>query len=115
MLAGHHDLAQTLWDMADEKLPRCVFLSSLDLGMGKSTVLVAFIEHLLASPDHEDVAVLVCLSRLSEMKDFEAEHQSLQSGTRTIWLNTSGTSSRRHCSILSNEAWTQTRSSKPRG
>jgi hypothetical protein len=61
-------LAETLEDMADGVAPPKFFLSSLDPGVGKSQTLVKFIDTLLASAAHEHVGVLLCVSRLSEVK-----------------------------------------------
>ena len=49
------------------------FLSLLDPGVGKSQALVHFIDALLASRGHEDVGVLICVSRLSEVERFVEE------------------------------------------
>jgi hypothetical protein len=53
--------------MADGTAPPSFFLSSLDPGVGKTTALIHFVQHLLRSQQHEDVAVLLCVSRLEEI------------------------------------------------
>ncbi len=62
------DLAETLEQMAEGTAPAKFFLSSLDPGVGKTQTLVKFIDTLLASPVHDHVGVLLCVSRLSEVK-----------------------------------------------
>ncbi|SER75730.1 hypothetical protein SAMN04490244_1112 [Tranquillimonas rosea] len=49
-----------------ESLPR-FHLSSLDPGTGKTLLVKHFIKTLLSSSNHEEVAVLVCVSRLEEV------------------------------------------------
>ncbi|MFV0475929.1 MAG: hypothetical protein ACK5MQ_17255 [Pikeienuella sp.] len=56
--------------MAEGRCPRRFHLSSLDPGVGKTSLSVAFVNRLLASPAHDGVAVLVCLSRLVEVESF---------------------------------------------
>lgn len=53
--------------MADGTAPPSFFLSSLDPGVGKTTTLIYFVQQLLRSQQHEDVAVLLCVSRLEEI------------------------------------------------
>ncbi|MGR3735677.1 hypothetical protein [Pseudophaeobacter sp.] len=53
--------------MADGMAPPSFFLSSLDPGVGKTTALINFAQHLLRSDQHKDVAVLLCFSRLEEI------------------------------------------------
>lgn len=61
-------LVKVLADMAEGEAPPSFFLSSLDPGVGKTTALIVFIKELLASKDHGDVAVLVCVPRLDEIR-----------------------------------------------
>jgi len=61
------EVAKTLEAMAEGTCPPQVFLSSLDPGVGKTTTLIEFIKQIVASPEHSDVGVLVCLSRLDEV------------------------------------------------
>lgn len=53
--------------MADGTAAPNFFLSSLDPGVGKTTTLIHFVQQLLRSQQHEDVAVLLCVSRLEEI------------------------------------------------
>ncbi len=53
--------------MADGTAPPNFFLSSLDPGVGKTTTLIHFVQHLLRSEHHRDVSVLLCVSRLDEI------------------------------------------------
>lgn len=61
------ELASTMSAMADGIAPPNFFLSSLDPGVGKTTALVCFVQELLKSERHKDVAVLLCVSRLEEI------------------------------------------------
>ncbi|NSY39291.1 DEAD/DEAH box helicase family protein [Leisingera sp. ANG59] len=62
------DVVATLCDMADGSCAPTIHLSSLDPGMGKTTALTHFLRRFVASPDHLHVGVLVCLSRLDEIR-----------------------------------------------
>ena len=62
------DVVGTLCDMADGSCAPTIQLSSLDPGMGKTTALIHFLQRVVASPDHLDVGVLVCLSQLDEIQ-----------------------------------------------
>lgn len=62
------DVVGTLCDMADGSCAPTIQLSSLDPGMGKTTALIHFLRRVVASPDHLDVGVLVCLSQLDEIQ-----------------------------------------------
>lgn len=68
MWQGLADLAQILERMANGDCPRQFYLSSLDPGVGKTQTIVHFIRALLSSPAHEDVGVIICVSRLNEIK-----------------------------------------------
>ncbi|MCA1807732.1 MAG: DEAD/DEAH box helicase family protein, partial [Actinobacteria bacterium] len=65
---GLRDLAEALEAMADGQLSRRYHLSSLDPGVGKTTMMKHFIRHLLGSPQHDDVSVMVCVSRIDEVR-----------------------------------------------
>jgi hypothetical protein len=71
MLEAIRDVLSTLKAMAEETCQEHVFLSSLDPGVGKTSAVVSFIKALRMSPrfDHQDTAVLVCLSRLEQIED----------------------------------------------
>lgn len=45
-----------------------LYLSALDPGVGKTTTLVAYVTALLRSEEHRGVGVLICLSRLTEIR-----------------------------------------------
>ena len=59
--------AQVLEAMAEETIPPQFHLSSLDPGVGKTTLIRHFIMALLSSPLHGYVSILVCVSRLEEI------------------------------------------------
>jgi hypothetical protein len=73
---GHHpsadhwdaiaDVAGAMEDMANGTAPQKVMLSSLDCGVGKTQTTVAFARSLVASPDHREVGMLICVGRLTE-------------------------------------------------
>jgi hypothetical protein len=62
------ELVKLMSDMAEGTAPASFFLSSLDPGVGKTTALIVFVKELLASQDHGDVAILVCVSRREEIR-----------------------------------------------
>src|SRR6056297_80195 len=68
MKDGLRDLAEALEGMAEERLPRLYHLSSLDPGVGKTTMTQHFIHHLLRSPQHDGVSVMVCVSTIDEVR-----------------------------------------------
>lgn len=70
---GLNDLANQLEAMAEGKLKPLFYLSSLDPGVGKTTVIIEFMRNLLASKDHENVAALICLGRLAEIRSLVAQ------------------------------------------
>ena len=61
-------LVEKMVAMAEGTASPSFYLSSLDPGVGKTTTLIHFIRALLGSEHHEDVAVMVGLSRLDEIK-----------------------------------------------
>ena len=61
------DIARTLEAMATGKADPKLFLSSLDPGQGKSTVLSYFIKTLLQHSMFDHVGVLVCVTRRDEI------------------------------------------------
>ena len=61
------ELASVLEDMAEGRCPPKMFLSSLDPGVGKTQTVIQFVRALLASEAHQDVGVLLCMSRLDEI------------------------------------------------
>lgn len=71
MLEAVRDVLSTLEAMAEKTCLDHVFLSSLDPGVGKTSAVVSFIKALRFSPrfDHQDTAVLVCLSRLEQIEE----------------------------------------------
>ena len=60
-----YEAARGLEAMSEETLSPQFHLSSLDPGVGKTTLIKHFIMALLSSPYHEDVSILVCVSRLA--------------------------------------------------
>jgi hypothetical protein len=67
MWTALQDVSDTLESMAEGTAAPLVYLSSLDPGVGKTTTVIHFIRVLLASPEHSDVAVLVCVGRLDQI------------------------------------------------
>lgn len=61
-------LVETMVAMAEGAARPSFYLSSLDPGVGKTTTLTHFVRALLRSAQYEDVAVLVGLSRLDEIR-----------------------------------------------
>ena len=90
------DLAGTLEAMANGVAKPRFYLSSLDPGVGKSQTLVQFVDALLASPLHNHVGVLICVSRLSEVRrmvdDIGIPPAMLSVRTSETELNALGTS-----------------------
>lgn len=62
------DLAYTLEDMAEGRAAPKFYLSSLDPGVGKTQTISHFVDVLLSQPAYEDVGVVVCVARLSEVE-----------------------------------------------
>ena len=52
------------------QLEEKVYLSSLDCGVGKSSAVVAFIDALLSRHEYDESGVIVCVSRLEEIRSF---------------------------------------------
>lgn len=73
------ELVATMAAMADGTAPPSFFLSSLDPGVGKTTTLIHFVQQLLRSQYHDDVAVLLCISRLEEIARL-VEEMNLEEG-----------------------------------
>ncbi|NVO29549.1 hypothetical protein HJ526_19215, partial [Donghicola sp. C2-DW-16] len=65
---GLEAVAECLEAMANGTAEPRLFLSSLDPGVGKTTLIKHHILAQLTSPQHQDVAILVCLSRLDEVR-----------------------------------------------
>ncbi|TAM46255.1 MAG: hypothetical protein EPN55_05805 [Gammaproteobacteria bacterium] len=68
MYAALADIAATLAEMAEGGAEQKIYLSSLDPGIGKTTVLSHFVDALLEDNSLEHVGVLVCVARLDEIK-----------------------------------------------
>jgi len=68
MWAGIIDLVDALESMANGTLDPLPYLSPLDPGVGKTEAVVEFIRALMSSRAHRDVGVLICVSRLEEIK-----------------------------------------------
>jgi hypothetical protein len=67
------ELASVLEKMAEGRCPAKIYLSSLDPGVGKTQTVIQFIRALMASKAHQDVGVLICMSRLEEIKSVVEE------------------------------------------
>jgi hypothetical protein len=63
-------LLSCMEEAVNGRLEPKVYLSSLDCGVGKSSAVVAFIDKLLSFPEYASVGVLVCVSRLEEIRAF---------------------------------------------
>lgn len=61
------ELVATMAAMAEGTASSSFHLSSLDPGIGKTTALICFVQELLRSDRHKDVAVLLCFSRREEI------------------------------------------------
>jgi hypothetical protein len=66
------DTANRLEAMAEGRSPPLIFVSCLDPGVGKTAAITHFLRALVASPEHEDVGVLVCFNRLEQIEEFVA-------------------------------------------
>lgn len=63
------DVAAAMEAMANGAAPAKVMLSALDCGVGKTQTTTAFARALVASPDHGDVGMMICVGRLAEAAD----------------------------------------------
>lgn len=61
-------VAETLAKMAVGQPAQTIYLSSLDPGIGKTTVYTKFLDALLLAPSLADVGVLILVSRLDEVR-----------------------------------------------
>lgn len=98
------DVAATLEAMANDTCPPLYHLSSLDPGVGKTQTVVHFIRALMASPHHRDVGVLLCVSRLDEIRSLLVElgldKDEVAVFTSDKDLNSQGTSRIRSARVL---------------
>lgn len=69
MLSALMDAAEVMEAMANGTADPMTELSSLDPGVGKSTLIIHFVRALLASEAHDHVGVMICLSRHQEIID----------------------------------------------
>lgn len=60
--------AETMEAMAEGRCPDLIHVSSLDPGVGKTSVVVCFLRVLLASGAHANVAALVCVQRKEQIE-----------------------------------------------
>lgn len=63
----------TMERMANGTAKSVVYASTIDPGGGKTQAMLAFLKALLASPDHDGVAAMVCIERLDEIKKLADE------------------------------------------
>jgi hypothetical protein len=101
------EMVSTLEQMADGTCFPQFYLSSLDPGVGKTTVFTHFIAHLIRSADHGDVSVLVCVSYKTEIRNllrtlmqFGVSASELGVFTRDDELNALGSSDRGAARVL---------------
>lgn len=64
--------ALVLEHMADGTCPSNYFLSSLDPGVGKTSMVTQFTRNLLWSQKHKAVGMIICVARLSEIESLAA-------------------------------------------
>ena len=76
-------VAETLAEMAVGQPDATVYLSSLDPGIGKTTVYSRFIDVLVSDPSLEDVGVLILVSRLDEVRSL-VEQAAIPSNTLSV-------------------------------
>jgi hypothetical protein len=67
------DIIRTLAAMAVGICPAAPHLSALDPGVGKTQAVVHFLRTLLASPEHRDAGVLLCIPRNEQIKRIVAD------------------------------------------
>ena len=79
MMSALKDAAQVIEDMANDECEPSFFLSSVDPGVGKTSMLEQSLYSLLYSPKHKDVGVLVCVSRLEEITKIVSQSSLLDS------------------------------------
>jgi hypothetical protein len=72
-VVGISELVSAMAAMAEGTASPHFFLSSLDPGVGKTTTLIHFVQHLLRSEQHRDVSVLLCFSQCEEIKKLVEE------------------------------------------
>ena len=60
--------AQYLERMADGKLEPKFYLNALPAGVGKTTLVIEFVKHLIRSEDHRDIGILICVPLLEEIE-----------------------------------------------
>ncbi|MFG6519522.1 hypothetical protein ACGYLX_18975 [Sulfitobacter sp. 1A13496] len=72
-VVGIRELVSAKAAMAEGTASPHFFLSSLDPGVGKTTTLIHFVQHLLRSEQHEDASVLLCFSQREEIKKLVEE------------------------------------------
>lgn len=72
-VVGISELVSAMSAMAEGAASPHFFLSSLDPGVGKTTTLIHFVQHLLRSEQHRDVSILLCLSQREEIKKLVEE------------------------------------------
>lgn len=98
------DLASAMEGMADGTIDPAFYLSSLDPGVGKTQTISRFIKVLVASQDHQDVGVIICVSRLSEITslvaDMDLNEEDYGVITSDKELNNSGCRDHTHGRIL---------------
>ncbi|MBU4277348.1 MAG: hypothetical protein KKC30_11450 [Proteobacteria bacterium] len=104
MWAALVDVASTLEAMANEACPPLYYLSSLDPGVGKTQTVIHFIKVLMASQDHRGVGVLMCVSRLDEVRtilgELDLAKEMVAVFTSDKDLNALGTSHIRSARVL---------------
>ena len=72
-LGALEDLASKLEGMAENKLDPLIYLCTLDPGVGKTQTIIHFVRHLIASEEHKDVGIVICVGRLAEIETLVAE------------------------------------------
>jgi hypothetical protein len=66
-------VAETMEKMAEGRCPPLIHVSSLDPGVGKTTIVICFLRTLLRSHAHREVAALVCVRRKDQIEAIASE------------------------------------------
>ena len=73
MWNGLAAVAAVLEDMANGTCAPAVYVSSLDPGVGKTQLLIHYLRELLRSPDHREVAAIICVNRKEQIRSIANE------------------------------------------
>ncbi len=103
-LAALRATARVMEDMADGCCPDRVYLAAIDCGIGKTQTTVHFAQALAASPGHQEAGMVICVARLSQVRDLAAAldlpHGSLAVLTSDPALNALGAAAVNDAQVL---------------